>query len=78
LEGITKIAEECPAGNAVYYGAYKDGTTVMDFDKMVKYGKYIKKTVQNETTTCSNESFGSDPQPGVLKQCICDKYSYYN
>jgi hypothetical protein len=78
MEGNTKILSECPTGTPVYFGAYKEGTTVLDFDRMVKYGKYIKKTDQNSDTECTSASFGSDPTPGVLKQCMCDKYSYYN
>jgi len=33
---------------------------------------------QEKDTTCSNGSFKSDPQPGVQKQCFCDKFGYYN
>lgn len=77
-EGNTKVITECPTGSPIYYGAYKDGTKVLDFDGMVKYGKYLFMKDQSADTTCSNESFKSDPLPGVQKQCFCDRYSYYN
>jgi len=41
VEGPTKLKSDCPEGKNVYFGAYKDGTKVLDFEGMVKQGKYI-------------------------------------
>lgn len=78
VEGDKITATECPTGTPVYFGAHKDGTKVLDFDGMAKYGKYLFIKNQTADAPCSSQTFGSDPLPGVQKQCFCDRYGYYN
>lgn len=69
---------EDSTGINIFYGAYKDGSTVLDFDSMVKFGKYAVINNQNADTTCSQASMKiADPLPGVQKQCFSDHYNYY-
>lgn len=53
VEGQEKVESECPTGKYIYYGQYKDGTTVLDFKGMVAAGKYARVNNQSAETRCN-------------------------
>jgi len=55
----------------VLYGIAKNGTRAATWSELMSTN-YVSKKQSGSDIACSNAAMGSDPQPGVVKQCFCD------
>ena len=68
----------CPAHGKVFYGAASSSKNAhATFQELTESPYAVKQANNNGVTPCKNNFFGTDPLPGVSKQCYCDGDNKY-